>query len=514
MPNIINYLNHKTLALMVETFSAALRGELHICDADGACIQTGDVITGGPGMLQVPIRVDDETIGKLWLAPPAHLTPHATLDFLKLIGAMLSSMCTRQQHLRHRTDDLATLYKLTAEFTGHSDLQHVLDTVTATVVQLLNVRTCTIRLLNDEGTELTIRSANNINDANLIKEPIPLDESRIDLEAIRTRKILFIPDLDTDSRVLFPEGARAEGLVSALVAPLVYKGDPIGVLRVYTDKLQSFDRFDQAIVLAIATQAAAAIASARLNEKARDAENIKRQLRLAADVQQRMFPREHPKLPNIDIAALYEPCFELGGDFYDFITLPNETLGMALGDVVGKGIRASLLTASVRSSLRAHTAHVYNISDIFDQLNTSLHEDTELGDFATVFYGVLDASNRKLTYISAGHPPAMLYRDGDLLPLDTDPGALGINIDWSWPKKNLDLQTGDVLFIFSDGLTEAVNYNDEAFGSERIRTALHYAIDSHMDADGINHHVRWALRTFTGLNIRNDDLTMITVRVL
>ena len=514
MPNITNYLNTKTLKLMMHTFSSAMRGDLRIVDALGACVDTGEVLPIVPGTLEAHINIEHRTIGTLRMAPPEHLTPQATMAFLKLLAAMLSSMCHRQQSLRNRIDDLTTLYRLTTEFTGHSDLQTVLDTVCSTVVALLKVRSSTIRLLNDDGTEMSIKSANNIDDANLITKPIPLADSPLDEEALRTQTILYVPDLETDSRVLFPEGARAEGLVSALVAPLIYKGDPIGVLRVYSDKPQPFDKFDQAVVLAIATQAAAAIASARLNEQALQAATMKRQLRLAAEVQRRMFPRENPTVPGMDIAALYDPCFELGGDFYDFIALPDENLGIALGDVVGKGIRASLVTASVRSGLRAHTAHVYDIAEICSHLNTTLYVDTVLGDFATLFYGVLDASTHRLTYVSAGHPPAILFRNGVADALQAGPGALGIDPDWTWSTKVQDLLPGDVLFVFSDGLPEAVSYNDEAFGMERLVQAVQGAIDNDMDADGICHHVQWTLRTFTGFHVRNDDLTMIAVKVL
>ncbi len=513
MAAITDYLNSKTLRLMEQTFSTVLAGPLRLLAPDGTPVSEGDLLLGQTGALQAPIRIHGDTIGFLHLAGTGNLTAKAASNFLRLLAAMLSTMCARQRELRHRIDDLTTLYRLTAEFTGQHDVDEVLTRVTSTVVQLLGVKACTIRLLDETGTKLQVKASDNFDNENLITQPINLADSTIDQEAIRTKKILFIPDLEKDSRALFPEGAQAEGLTSALCAPLVYKEQALGVLRVYSDHKEPFDRFDQALVLAVAMQAAAAIVAARLYEEAIAAATMKRQIKLAAEVQRRMLPHHQPELKGFEIASLYAPCFELGGDFYDFITLDHSNMGLTVGDVVGKGIRASLMTASVRASLRAHAMHVYDITRIIGSLNQTLCEETDVGDFATLFYGVLSTSGRRLTYVSAGHPPVLLIRDGQSAQLPGRGGALGVEPDWTWEQYAIDLFPHDVLLIFSDGFPEAVNFEDEAFGADRIATAANEAITMGLDADGIGKHVLWRLRNFAGLNTRLDDLTMVTVRV-
>ncbi len=513
MAAITDYLNSKTLKLMEQTFSTVLASPLRILDSEGIPVSEGDLLLGQSGAMQAPIKIHGSTIGFLHQAGAGNLNAKATSDFLRLLAAMISTMCARQRELRHRIDDLSTLYRLTAEFTGQYDVDEVLTRVTSVVVQLLGVKACTIRLLDDSGQKLMVKASDNLDNKNLITRPINLDDSKIDQEAIRTRKILFIPDLEKDSRVLFPEGARAEGLTSALCAPLVYKEQALGVLRVYSDHAEPFDRFDQALVLAVAMQAAAAIVAARLYEEALTAATMKRQIKLAAEVQRRMLPRHQPELPGYEIASLYSPCFELGGDFYDFIMLDESNLGVTVGDVVGKGIRASLMTASVRASLRAHAMHMYDITRIIGSLNQTLCEETDVADFATLFYGVLSTSGRRMTYISAGHPPVLLIRDGQSAQLPGRGGALGLEPEWTWEQHAIDLFPNDVLLIFSDGFPEAVNFNDEAFGADRMVDAANEAIDMGLDADGVGKHILWRLRNFAGLTTRLDDLTMVTVKV-
>src|SRR5204863_7721598 len=174
------------------------------------------------------------------------------------------------------------------------------------------------------------------------------------------------------------------------------------------------------LLKAIAAQCAAAIENARLLAETREAEALEKQVRMAVDVQQRLVPQKPPTLPGIDLAAVYVPCFELGGDLFDFIPLPYDNVGLVIADVSGKGIPASLIMATVRAALRAQVDNVYYLYEIMRRVNTMLVRDTKTSEFVTLFYGVLDARNRRLTYSNAGHPPPLLLRDGKITELSTD----------------------------------------------------------------------------------------------
>src|SRR5437588_10900930 len=136
---------------------------------------------------------------------------------------------------------------------------------------------------------------------------------------------------------------------------------------------------------------------------------------MAADVQQRMIPHTPPNIPGLDVASIYVPCYTLGGDFYDFIPLPDNNLGLAMADVSGKGVPASLIMASVRAFLRAQVDNVYYLYEVVRRINLMLYRDTKDQEFVTLFYGVLDARNRRLTYTNAGQHPGLLLRDGKLI---------------------------------------------------------------------------------------------------
>src|SRR5262249_25156664 len=152
---------------------------------------------------------------------------------------------------------------------------------------------------------------------------------------------------------------------------------------------------------AVAAQAAAAIENARLATEAAEAEALEKQVVMARDVQQRMMPHAPPSISGYDFASIYVPCFELGGDFYDFIPRPADTIGLAVADVSGKGVPASLIMASVRSALRAHVDNIYYLYDVLQRINSLLCRDNKPGEFVTLFYGVLDTRNRRLTYCNA-----------------------------------------------------------------------------------------------------------------
>jgi sigma-B regulation protein RsbU (phosphoserine phosphatase) len=314
--------------------------------------------------------------------------------------------------------------------------------------------------------------------------------------------------------VLYPAEARVEGIASSLCAPMIYSGQVEGILRVYTGQVHRFNWFETALLEAIAAQAAAAIVNARLYEEALKGEHMQRQLTLAGEVQREMIPSEPPSIPGYDIGAVYVPSYELSGDFYDFIALPEGNVGLAVADIVGKGVRASLLMASIRASLRAHAVNIYDMTTVMGKVNRDLCADSIISDFATLFYGVLDTQARKLTYSNAGHTPPILVRDGHTLRLTTGGTVLGIESGIRYSTEAFDLKSGDVILAYTDGLPEAMNFHDECFGNDRVADALKEAVSLGLSAEGIVRHVLWIMRKFAGLQRRFDDLTLVAVRVL
>jgi len=516
----MDYLALGTLQQLQDSFSQLAATTVRICDSNGQPVtQASSGVPDGAGdarPCEAQVLVEDEGAGVITArrSPATPGNDRWLQAMVELMAGVVAGLCDREKQIHARVEELRTLFHVTAEFAGQADLQSILDRVTATVVQVLKAKACSLRLLDEESRELVVKSVANLSREYLHKGPILVTESKIDQEVLAAGRPVYIADERTDPRVLYPAEAKREGIVSALCAPLIYKGRPIGIIRVYTAEVHAFDWFEVSLLEAIADQAASAIVNAQLHEEAVKAESMSRQLRLAAEVQGRMIPSESPRIPGFDMGALYVPCFELGGDFYDFINLPPDNIGIGICDVVGKGVRASLLMASIRAALRAHATNVYSMSEVMSQVNNDLCSDTLMNDFATLFYGVIDYRNRRFTYANAGHVPPVLFRGGEVRRLTTGGGVLGIEQNVQWSHDSFIFQSGDVILACTDGLIEGLNFKDEPFGSRRVEEAALAAIRDGRDADGIVKHVLWEMRRFTGLQTRFDDLTLVAIRAL
>jgi sigma-B regulation protein RsbU (phosphoserine phosphatase) len=261
---------------------------------------------------------------------------------------------------------------------------------------------------------------------------------------------------------------------------------------------------------ALAAQAAAAIENARLAAETVQAQALERQVQMAAAVQRRMIPRSAPSVPGLEVATAYVPSSDLGGDFLDFIQLPYDNLGIAIADVSGKGVPASLTMASVRAALRAQVDNVYYLYEVIRRINGMCWRDAEVGEFVTLFYGVLDAANKRLTYCNAGHPPGLLLRKGQIIELSSDNMVLGVDPNEAYTQRLIDLASGDALLLYTDGLTDAMNFANERFGRQRLNEAF---LKGGATADAVAQNILWEMRRFVGLAKQNDDVTMIVVKV-
>ncbi|MCE9590686.1 MAG: SpoIIE family protein phosphatase [Planctomycetes bacterium] len=433
----------------------------------------------------------------------------AAVQVLFLLANHLARLCYQEFQLRERVNELAVLNRISTLLTGHRDLQQLLDTAARSCAEAMGLKAAAIRLLDDSGQELVIKAVHGLSAAYLNKGPILLDNSQVAKTAF-SGQVVYVEDMLTDPRVIYPEDAEREGLSSFLVAPMIYRGRPIGIIQVYSAERRKFSTYDVNLLQSIAQLTGTAIETARLDAQRKEAVNVQRQLRLAADVQQRMLPASMPEVPPFDIAARYVPSFDLGGDFYDFIQLDSH-LGIAVADVVGKGVAASLLMASVRASLRAYAQDVYDIDEVLSRVNAALCRDTLSSEFVTLFYGVLDPSTLRLTYCNAGHEPPLLLRKGEVIKLDVGGTVVGIDPDHHYDKGLIDLLPGDTLLIYTDGLCDAQDFNNRRFGRERVRQSLVEA--AKLSAGDALNHILWQMRRFVGLNKRMDDLTMVVIKV-
>ncbi len=434
----------------------------------------------------------------------------AAIQFLFLLANAIARLCYQEFQLRQRINELTAVYTVTMMLAEARDLDRVLQRTVELVCELMNVKAASIRLVNKESDELVISAVHNLSVEYLNKGKIRLSQAEIDRVALSPKGYEYVRNMAVDPRILFPQESTREGIVSMLSVGLRYKGRPIGVLRLYTSQEQAFTQLQIDMLKAVAAQAAAAIENARLQAETAEADALEKQVMMARDVQQRMMPHSPPELAGIEFASVYIPCFELGGDFYDFIPLPSDNLGLCVADVSGKGVPASLIMASVRSSLRAHVDYIYYLYEVLHRINTMLYRDTKTGEFVTLFYGVLDTRNRRLTYCNAGHPPGLLLRDGQLLELGSENMVLGVDPAERYTQSVIDLKANDILLLYTDGVPDAMNFQQQSYGRQRLVDAFMKGGET---AEAVVQNLLWDMRKFVGMTKRTDDVTMIVVKV-
>lgn len=278
---------------------------------------------------------------------------------------------------------------------------------------------------------------------------------------------------------------------------------------------------DRELLMSIAAQLALIIDNARLTERMVAQERMRRELALAAEVQQRLLPSCAPKGVAMEIAGFCEPARGVGGDYYDFIDFDNRQLGLAIADVAGKGMPAALLMSTVQATLRSLTARngstspaSYELSSIVSKLNRLLFNSTNGEHYVTFFYATFDQSTQRLTYVNAGHnPPLYLQADLNHEVRQLTSGGLvaGAFEHAAYEQETVQMKPDDLLFLYTDGLTEAMNVEGEEFGTDRIMETLK-SIAS-LSADQIRDVVARRVKEWCAGMSLYDDLTFVVMKV-
>ena len=431
-------------------------------------------------------------------------------QLLELLAATLGAMCLQQIELGDRVDELTTVCDLAGMLASTDDLQEILDTVAVRVCEVLKVKACGIRLLDESGGELVVRAVHNLSQRYLDKGAIRVDENPIDGAAIRGETV-YIEDARSDPRIRFPKQAREEGIVSGLCVPMTYRGSTIGVVRVYTDRLTHFGDIEVAVLRAIASLASAAIINTRLYTDRRASDEYERQLRDAGEIQRRMIPAQPPPHRCISFGTVYDPSLDVGGDFFDFLELRDGQVGVCIADVVGKGISAGLMMASIRSAFRAYAQTLAEPEEVVSRVNRHLCRDTLVSEFATLFYGVFSADGRQLTYCSAGHDPPLLLRYGKVERLNIGGLVIGVDPNEPYTREVLELEAGDIVIFYTDGVVEAMDFDGRSFGRDRLRRSL--LRHQEAEAPTLAQQLLWDVRRFAGLATQSDDITLVVAKV-
>jgi sigma-B regulation protein RsbU (phosphoserine phosphatase) len=442
-------------------------------------------------------------------APHTGATPEATHRFADVLAGTIATLYGQAARIQRQLADLTTVHDLAELLSGTRDLEEILDRTVQRVVEVMPVKACGIRLLNEETGELVIKAVCNLSDEYLRKGAVMLRESKIDSAAFAGETV-YIEDAPSDPRTRYPENARREGIVSGLCVPMMHRGQTVGVMRVYTSRRYEFSESEASLIRSIGSQAAAAIINSRLFEERAAAERFQRQVKAAGEIQRRMLPSEPPRPGRVRFGCVYVPTLEVGGDFYDFISLPDGEVGVCIADVVGKGLPAALLMASVRSALRTSARCECAARLAVAEVNRHMCGDTLTSEFATLVYGVFSKDGSRFTYCNAGHPPPLLLRGGELTELRSGGTVIGITSEAEFEHETIEVRPGDVIVMVTDGVTEAMDFHSVPYGRKRLEASIHK--HSSLDVEQLAKQILWDVRRFVGLAEQSDDITIVAVK--
>jgi len=300
---------------------------------------------------------------------------------------------------------------------------------------------------------------------------------------------------------------------SEMVAPIISNDEVIGVFDLESDELNAYSDDDLDVLMLLASQVAIIIEKVVLHEQMIENKRLQGQLEVARQVQLELLPPKDPEVPGYDISAYNYPSEEVSGDYYDWVRIYDDEIAIVIADVSGKGVPAAILMAFLRASLRAatHIGYATNIS--MAKVNYLLWESIERHQFVTAFHGILDASNRTLSYSNAGHnPPLLLKANGEARLIEHGEIPLGMFRETRYHEYHLLIEPGDVLVLYTDGVTEALSPDGVEFGRDRLMQAVKE--NAGQPARELIASLEMAVLTWTANAGANDDVTFFVIKAL
>lgn len=465
-----------------------------------------------------------------------------------------------RKFFRESYDAQQVLSELGMEMRRVSTVKQLLERAVAKIQDALHVENVTIFLRDQETGDYTCAISSRLNadglstshrDASLalspdgalvqrmsrFTHPLPVD---FDKYQPWTQDLLATELAMNDLRKR--ENGTLRRIRAALLLPVATKDQLLGIVSL-GPRLGDlpFSRDDRHLLMAVALQMAFAIQNAELVQEIAVEERLRHELAIATTVQQRLFPESPPEMASLELSGVCYPARGVGGDYYDFIVLDQGKVGIAVADVAGKGISAALLMCTVQASLRSQVQNVNgNLTELVSSMNRLLHVSTDASSYATFFYAQFDERTGLLTYVNAGHNPPMLVRAsksvkaqgvgfaraGALAGLDelrdrqgaadfqlltTGGPIIGAFNNCVYEQETIQMESGDLLVAYTDGVTEARNADDQEFGEEKLQRIIDSS--AYVPAQELSERIVESVREWCGDVPPHDDLTLVVMRV-
>jgi sigma-B regulation protein RsbU (phosphoserine phosphatase) len=440
--------------------------------------------------------------------PAAKLAPFALVGDADPVPASLFVSYPEQ------ASTLALLYEVSREITSILDREELLRRVAQHVKKLVNYHVFSVMLWNEKTQFLESVFTMRYGDSIPVRTRVSLDQG-LTGAAATTRRSVRVADTVSDARFLACEVETGVAVRSELVVPLLIQDRLIGVLDLESAETHAFTAEHERMLATLASYVAIALENARLYEEARESQRrLHDDLSTAREIQRQLLPTGAREVPGLDLAAGYCSARELGGDFYDFLPYGKGRLGVALGDVSGKGTAAALFGSLAIGTIREHVVeHPCPPAEMLAMLNRRLHGARLDSRFIAMAFAVYDAGSRRLALANSGGPYPLLLRDGEVQEIHIAGIPLGLFPDTEYEETTLDLRPGDVVLFASDGILESENADTQEFGVERL-TALLRTITPQLSASAICDLILDATDEYAGGGLApHDDRTLLVLRV-
>jgi sigma-B regulation protein RsbU (phosphoserine phosphatase) len=424
-------------------------------------------------------------------------------------GARTQPNFDEPRHVAGQGDLLALISKVGVTLLASATLNETLEQIASLAFEAVPADRCLIMMRDYEGKELQVKVA-RLRDRKGEVGEIRVSRTIVD-EVVGKGKSVLTADAQHDPR-LMSSTMMLQPVRSVLAVPLgvgenvfglIYADSPIGEGRFTEDHLK--------VLTTLASVAAIRVENARLLEQQMERQRLEHELQLASEIQQRFQPTAPPFVTGYELQGISFPCYEIGGDYYDFIRQEDGRLFIALGDVSGKGTAAALLMSSLHAAIHAQCSANNTIVDTVSSVNRYLAENIPSNRFVTLFFAELDPVPGILSFVNAGHnPPLIVHLGGTVENLSSGGLPLGIKPDAVFRAGRTRLLNGDVLVIYSDGVSEALNTQGEEFGADRLQQVVARNLDA--SAAGIRDRIEAALTKFAQGTPAADDITLVIVK--
>ena len=445
-----------------------------------------------------------------------------TRDHERTLGALGAHLAVALEHarvydeLRRRTREMRTMIEIGHEIASILDLDRLLNHIAALLDRIIDYEFLLVGLIDEASEELVWHVEEGYGATKREHASRTKVSHGVVGRAVRERSTQIVGDVSRDPDYYVSDKWDDQGQRSEIAVPLVCEDKIIGALALESSRVNAFDEYHGRLLENIANNLSIAVVNARLySEHVERERQLEREILMARDVQRAMIPDAPPQIKGFDIAARLEPALNLSGDFYDYIPLSPDRVGILLGDVAGKGVRAAMGMAAARSILRSVARRGGGPSRVLRDANLRLHRDLGRQLLLTLVYAVLDPRTKTLNYCNAGHnPPLLVKASGKWKALKTGGLLLGVFDKQQYKSETLRLEKGDALFFYTDGLTEAhtPQPNRIEFGEARI---LDFLLEHrHLRASAIIEAFFNHIEEFTTGAHQHDDLTLVVIKAL